>query len=158
MSQTQPEPCCPPFDPAPWNEKEFNWTGKLFVKERVHSFLHVPLDFGAAMARAARKIDAAGAAVYPAFYLSDENSLWGADLYVAAAKPVPGAAMSSFSGSFLAKAYEGPYRNMRLWISDMAAFAKSRGKSIRKLYFFYAACPRCAKIHGKNPVVLFAQV
>ena len=158
MSHSQAPPCCPPFDPAPWNEKEFNWTGKLFVKERVHSFLHVPLDFGSAMARAARKIDAARAAVSPPFYLSDENSLWGADLYVAAARPVPGAAMSSFSGTFLAKAYEGPYRNIRHWIADMDVFAKNRGKSIRKLYFFYAACPKCAKKYGKNPVVLFAQV
>ena len=35
--------CCPPFDPAPWEEKEITWNNKLFVNDHIISFFHVPL-------------------------------------------------------------------------------------------------------------------
>lgn len=38
--------CCEPFNSEPWQEKEINWNNKLFVKDRVISFLHIPLNFG----------------------------------------------------------------------------------------------------------------
>jgi hypothetical protein len=33
-----------------------------------------------------------------------------------------------------------------------------RGKKLEKLYFAYTTCPGCAKVYGKNHVVLFARV
>lgn len=41
-----PTGCCEPFNPEPWQDKEITWTSKLFVKDRVTSFLHIPLNFG----------------------------------------------------------------------------------------------------------------
>lgn len=49
MSQTQTDECCPRFDPQPWDEVMFSWEGKRFVKARVFSFLHLPLNYGAVM-------------------------------------------------------------------------------------------------------------
>ena len=54
------------------------------------SFLHIPLNFGAVMKRNMAAIEAAGAATDEMIVLSDENSLWGADVYIAVAKDVPG--------------------------------------------------------------------
>jgi hypothetical protein len=90
--------------------------------------------------------------------LSDENSLWGADVYVAVAKEIPGARMSTLSGTYLTKVFEGPYQNMRKWITEMKAFVAGKGKALQKLYFFYTTCPKCAKKYGKNYVVILAQV
>ena len=120
--------CCEKFDPAPWDGKELCWQGRLFVKDRVTSFLHVPLNFGAVMTRNMRRIEAAGAASARNVILSDENSLWGADVYIEVAKEVPGASMATLSGTFLCKVFEGPYRNVRLWIDEMKAFVRSKGK------------------------------
>lgn len=33
-----------------------------------------------------------------------------------------------------------------------------KGKTMKKLYFSYTTCPACAKVYGKNYVVLFAKV
>jgi len=66
--------------------------------------------------------------------------------------------MTSISGTFLSKVFEGPYRNMRTWIEEMKDFVRSQGKSFRKLYFFYTTCPKCAKKYGKNYVVVLAQL
>jgi len=90
--------------------------------------------------------------------LSDEKSLWGADIYIAVAKDVPGAEMAKISGTFLTKVFEGPYKNMGQWIKQMKAWLESRAKEMKKVYFFYTTCPKCAKYYGKNYVVILAQV
>ncbi len=157
MSTCASEPCCPRFDPAPWDEKEVRWQDKRFVKDRVVSFLHIPLNFGAVMKRNMSRIQAAGAVEDAMVVLSDENSLWGADVYISVAKEVPGAQMARLSGTFLCKVFEGPYKNMGTWVSEMKAFVQRKGKALQKLFFYYTTCPACAKKYGKNYVVILAQ-
>jgi len=150
--------CCERFDPQPWDGKELRWHEKRFVKDRVRSFLHIPLNFGAVMRRNMGRIEAASARPATMLVLSDENSLWGADVYIEVTKAIPGANMTSLSGTFLSKVFEGPFSNMRSWIAAMKAFVQGKGRGIQKLYFFYTTCPRCAKLYGKNYVVILAQV
>jgi hypothetical protein len=110
------------------------------------------------MARNMAAIQKAEAEVKSMLVLSDENSLWGADVYLEVAKAVPGAKMASISGTFLAQAYEGPYRAIPQWIADLKVKVAAKGKTLRKLYFYYTTCPKCAKQYGLNYVVLFGQV
>ena len=158
MSQADPQVCCPPFNPEPWDDQEFTWHERRFVKDRVTSFLHIPLNFGAVMRRNAAAIEAAGAASDAMLVLADENSLWGADVYIEVTHDVPGATMATLSGTFLSRVFEGPYRDIRKWIEQMQAHVRARGRTLHKLYFYYTTCPRCAKKYGKNYVALLAQV
>jgi hypothetical protein len=158
MTTNATSECCPRFDPGPWDGVSLTWEGKRFVKDRVRSFLHIPMNFGAVMKRNVAAIEAAGARHETMLVLSDENSLWGADVYIEVAKDVPGANMATISGTFLSKVFEGPYRNIRQWIEEMKAFVRGQGKDIQKLYLFYTTCPKCAKKFGKNYVVILAQV
>jgi hypothetical protein len=150
--------CCPRFDPGLWEESEFTWEGKRFVKDRVISFFHIPLNFGAVMKRNVELIERTGAWPEQRLVLSDENSLWGADVYVEVSKDIPGARMATISGSFLSKVFEGPFGNISRWIEEMKRFVQSKGKAVERLYFFYTTCPKCAKLHGKNYVVILAQI
>ncbi|MHC4744595.1 MAG: hydrolase [Planctomycetota bacterium] len=150
--------CCQRFDPEPWDEKEVTFEDKLFVKDRVTSFLHIPLNFGKVMVRNVEKIMAADAVPPKALMLSDENSLWGADIYIHVTKDIPDSEMVRISGTFLTKVYEGHYKNVRKWVVDMKAYVESKKRDMQKMYFFYTTCPRCAKYYGKNYVVLLAQV
>lgn len=150
--------CCPRFNPGPWDDKEVMFENKLFVKDRVRSFLHIPVNFGRVMVRNMEQIQAADAAADEVLVLSDENSLWGSDLYIAVSKDVPGAEMASISGTFLTRAFEGPYKDVRKWVAQMKDYVASKKKDMQKLYFFYTTCPKCAKVYGKNYVVLLAQV
>lgn len=158
MSPYDDQECCPRFDPQPWDETEFTWDSKRFVQDRVTSFLHIPLNFGAVMKRNIKPINDAEAFPGTVVVLSDENSLWGADVYIEVTKDIQGSNMASISGTFLSKVFEGSYRNMRNWIKEMEAFTESKGKSPQKLYFFYTTCPKCAKKYGKNYVAILAQV
>jgi len=51
MSADDVAECCPRFNPEPWDGKELCWKDKKFVKDRVRSFLHIPLNFGAVLKR-----------------------------------------------------------------------------------------------------------
>ena len=150
--------CCPKFDPAPWQERQMALDGKKFVRDRVRSFLRIPLNFGAVMARNMAAIQAAGAEPPNMLVLSDENSLWGADVYLEVSKDVPGLRMATISGTFLAQAYEGPYRDIPKWIADLKRRIADKGKTLRRLLFFYTTCPKCARKYGRNYVVLFGQI
>ncbi|MDD5041156.1 MAG: hypothetical protein PHX87_00530 [Candidatus Peribacteraceae bacterium] len=153
-----PTGCCDPFDPAPWEDKEITWNNKLFVKDHVTSFLHIPLNMGKVVTRNMKLIEKAGAESPVQLMLSDEKSLWGADIYIDVSKNVPGAQMSALSGTFLTKVFEGPYKNVGKWAKEMEEYVERRGKKLTKMYFCYTTCPKCAKAYGKNYVVLFAQI
>ncbi len=154
----KPTGCCMPFDPDLWQEKEITWQDKIFVKDHVTSFLHIPLNFGKKVVKNLALIEKADANSPYQLMLTDEKSIWGSDLYIDVAKDVPGAQMAKLSGTFLTKVFEGPYQNAGKWAVEMKEYAKSKGKEIKKLYFSYTTCPKCAKAYGKNYVVLFAQI
>lgn len=157
-SSKQSDECCPQFDPKPWEDATLTWESKRFVKDRVTSFFHIPLNYGAVMTRNLTAIEAAGAGSGNRVVLTEENSLWGADVYLEVSRDIPGASMATISGTFLSKVFEGSFRNVRIWIEEMKAFVQGKGKGLQKMYFFYTTCPKCAKKYGKNYVVILAQV
>lgn len=158
MSNINNAECCPRFIPEPWDDKVITWKNKPFVKDRVTSIFHIPLNYGAVMARNDRAITAAGAKTESGIVLTDENSLWGADLYFEVSKDLPNAKMATLSGTFLSRVFEGPYQDIRKWIDEMKAFVSNKGKHPGKMYSYYTTCPKCAKKYGKNYVVILAEI
>lgn len=150
--------CCEPFDPKPWENKEIVWKDKVFVKDHVTSFLHIPLNMGSKIVKNLELIEKADAKAKYQLMLTDEKSLWGSDIYIDVSKNVSGAQMTTLSGKFLTKVFEGPYQNAGKWAKEMEEYVTSKSKKIMKLYFSYTTCPKCAKAYGKNYVVLFAQI
>jgi hypothetical protein len=161
MSQEQqikPTDCCEIFDPKPWEDKTIIWQDKFFVTDHVTSFLHMPLNMGGKIVKNMKLIADAKANAPHQLMLCDEKSMWGSDLYIDVAKDVPGAKMATLSGTFMTKVFEGPYKDAGKWAHEMVEFVKAKGKEVKKLYFFYTTCPKCAKAYGKNYVVLFAKI
>ena len=81
-------------------------------------------------------IEKAGAKAPYQLMLTDENSLWGCDIYIDVNPPaggVPGAKMAKISGTFLTKVFEGPYQNVGKWAQEMQNYVKGKGKEIKKL-------------------------
>ena len=120
--------------------------------------------------------------------LSECSSPWWSDVLVSASKEcVEGAEVKMISGSFLAKVFEGDYSNIGKWAKEMNALVlevggsalegkreqekeveedgecSSNTKKVTKqkddtIYFYYPTCPKCAKKHGRNYVVIFAMI
>ena len=151
--------CCPLFDPSGWDGEQFQFERRPFVRSRTVNFMHVPLNMGSMIRKTCQKIEAAGAAPTDEYLiLSTDPSPWRGEHYFAVTKDVPQADMTTLSGTYLAKVFEGPYSQAGQWAQEMTQFVASQGRKLKKLYFFYTTCPRCAKHYGKNYVVGFAEV
>jgi len=157
-AKIKPTGCCDPFNPKPWQNKEIVWKNKLFVKDHITSFLHIPLNMGQKIVKNMELIEKANAKASYQLMLTDEKSMWGADIYIDVSEKVPGAQMATISGTFLTKVFEGPYQHVGQWAQEMKKYVENKNKKIKKLYFSYTTCPKCAQAYGKNYVVLFAQV
>lgn len=151
--------CCPRFEPAPWDDQEFHFKDKLFVRGRTIQFLHVPLNMSRMMTGVWKKIRAAGADSPNQFLvLSCDPSPWRGEHYFAVTKEVPGLENVRLSGDFLTKVFEGPFRDAGRWARETAEFAAAKGRPMQRLFFYYTTCPKCAARYGRNYVVAFAQV
>ncbi len=149
--------CCPKFDPEPWDNKKITWEDKKCITDHVMSFLHIPLNFGPVMKRVMKKIETSNVS-HDDVVLADENSLWGTNIFVPVSGDVEDAEMTIISGTFLCKVFEGPYKNMRSWIREMDEYVKIQKKEEQMRYFYYTTCPKCAKLYGKNYVVLLSKI
>jgi hypothetical protein len=150
--------CCSGFDPKKWDKKKVTWKGKLFVKDKVWSFFHIPLNFGSVLKKNMKKIEDNNAKLKNCMILSDEVSPFYSNIYISVKRVVPSVHDVKLSGTFLTKVYEGPYKNMKTWIKDMEEYVRLEKMELKHMYFYYATCPNCAKKLGKNYVVLFAEI
>jgi hypothetical protein len=150
--------CCAPVNRQVWDNKEWHWKDKPFLHDHVHALLHIPLDFGKVMGRDQALVEAAEAWPQQPFWLSDDVSPWGSELYTAVEKDISGQTMSRLSGTFLSRVFEGPYSSVGQFHKEVEDQARQQGKKVEKLYTFYATCPKCLSALGKNEMVVFAKV
>lgn len=156
MSETG---CCPRFDPTGWDGAEIAFRDRPFVRGRTMNFMHIPLNMGSMIQKTFKKIEDAGASPSDEYLiLSTDPSPWRGEHFFAVTKDVPDADNVTLSGNYLTKVFEGPYRDAGKWVRETEEFVSSTGKELKKLYFFYTTCPKCAKHFGKNYVVAFAEV
>ena len=154
-----PTNCCPRFNTEGWDEQELHFKDKLFVKAKTRSIFHIPINMGSVFPKILSAIEKAHAMDEDEFIaLSYDPSAWTGEHYFSVTKDVPGQEMVHLSGDYLTKVFEGPYKNAPKWEKQMETFVNSKGKQVKKTYFFYTTCPKCAKYYGKNYVVGVAEI
>jgi hypothetical protein len=150
--------CCPPFNPALWENKKFSWDNKMFIKDKVFCVFNMPVNFGSVMTRLMKLLENSKANTPDSLCLSEHTSSWNMNLYLAVDKEVEGAQNTSISGSFYSKVYEGSFNKTSEWIKDFETKIKEIGLQHSKLYMWYTTCPKCAKKYGKNYTVIIAML
>jgi len=162
---TKPESsseCCPKVDPLLWQDKEFIWKDKLFIKDTVPQLFHMPVPgtFGKTVSRMWEKIENSQAKTDTKDFimLSTESSPWKGEIYINTTKEVPNADNVKLSGTFLTKVFDGRYNDVPKWLKEMDPYVAGKGKTVKNYYFYYTTCPKCARKYGHNYVVCFAEV
>ncbi len=146
--------CCPRFNPAGWDGQALHFDKKRFVRAVTRSLAHVPLNMGRVFTRVQGHVADAGAEdATQMLVMSRDPSAFAGEHLFAVTKDVPGEEMTTLSGDFVTKTFEGPYSQARLWHGEMEAAAREAGHEPGDVWFFYTTCPKCAKAYGKNPVV-----
>ncbi|NND72468.1 MAG: hypothetical protein HKN43_12910 [Rhodothermales bacterium] len=154
-----PTGCCPRFKADGWDEQELHFEDKLFVKARTKSIAHFPLNMGKVFGKTFGDIEKAEAQDDANFIvMSRDPSSWRSEHFFAVTKEVPGHEMVKLSGDYLTKVFEGPFKDIPEWEREMASFVEDRSRRLKKMYFFYTTCPKCARVYGKNYVVGVGEV
>jgi hypothetical protein len=161
-SNTPNEPCCPKFDTAPWDNKTFIWKDRLFIKNSLPVFFHIPLPsmIKRLMTKMWTQAQEAGAApeLNDFLMLITDPSPWRSEFYLAVNKEIPSAENIKMNGTFFTKVFDGPYNAVPKWIKEMDKIMFEKGKKVKNYYFHYTTCPKCAKIYGHNYSVAFAEI
>lgn len=152
--------CCAVPNISEWDEKEVAFKDKKFIRMYTRSIFYVPINMSKVMSHIQKQAEDANATMQPkeVMILSRDISPWKSEQLYAVTKAVKGADNVSLSGSFLTKVFEGPYQNAGKWYESLTKYAKSKKKTIKKIYLFYTTCPKCAKHYGKNYTIGIAEV
>lgn len=154
-----PTLCCPRFKPEGWDNQMLHFDAKPFVRATTRSAMHIPWNMDSVFSRVQRHIEEAGGAD-PAteIVLSRDISPWEAEHFFAVPGDVDAEEITTLSGDFITRAFEGQYRRVKHFSHDMEVAATVMGKTAKRVFFFYTACPRCAKAYGKNYMVGVAEI
>lgn len=150
--------CCPRFDPAPWDDQQFEWSAKPFIKAKVCTLFYMPLNFGSVMKKLNAKVEQSNATMPQWLCLSEHTSKWNMDVYLAVDREVANIENVTLSGRYYSKVYEGSFKNVDKWCSDFEKITKDKGFKTGKTYLWYTTCPKCAKVYGKNYVVIVSEL
>lgn len=148
---------CIPLTSEEWNEKEFKWKNKPFFKAKYKEFMHMPLNYGKVLEQSKKKIEAAGG-ICGDFTLSGEESTFSSSLLIPLEELGSGLVIESLSGIFLTKLFEGNYSEVGRWAKEMTNYVRGKEREVKKLWFWHATCPKCAKELKKIQTVIFAEV
>lgn len=155
--------CCPKFSPEKWDEKTHNWDNKHFIKETIPTLFHMPFPpmIGKKITKMWRLAEESKTAppnsedVLVLFY--DPNA-FRSELYLSVNSNTPKADNVKISGTFISKVFDGPYNAIPKFLKEMDEFLAKKDKKSKKYYVHYAYCPKCAKEHKHNYMIIFAQV
>lgn len=146
--------CCPKFNPEGWDGQELHFRDKKFVRAETRSAMHIPLNMGTVFQRVGEHMQNADAwNTDNMIVLSRDLSAWKAEHLFASDMDIPDEEMTTLSGDFVTKVFEGPYREAKTWYDDMQALAREKSGDAGDVYFFYTTCPKCAKAYGQNYVI-----
>jgi len=152
--------CCPEFNPDKWDEKTNVWGEKSFIKETIPTLFHIP--FPPTIGKKIAKMYdlAVQAKAEPEdkqdwLVLFHDPTPFKSEMFMSVTQDVPKANNVKISGTFISKVFDGPYNSVPKFIKEMNAYLKKEAKDY---YIHYAYCPKCAKKHGHNYMVLFAEV
>jgi hypothetical protein len=161
--KTQNQECCPKFDTEKWDKKTFHWENKLFIRETISTFFHIP--FPPTIGKKVMKMHTLAGkseATIPdktdALILFRDPSAFKSEIYYAVTKEVEGANNTAISGLYVAGVFDGPYSSVPKFIKEMGKYLKGREQTAKDYYVHYAYCPKCAKESGHNYMILFALV
>lgn len=156
------EVCCPEFDPQLWRHARYDWENKLFLKDSIPEFFHIPSrkKYAKTITKMWQKAEESGAAPDRKHFLllAHDPSPFKGELFMAVTKDIPGENVVALDGTFYTHVFEGPYNDVPRYIKEMNQYLSVLDKKANKYFVSYPYCPKCAEKYGHNYVVLFAKV
>lgn len=150
--------CCPVFHPEHYDNKLFDLSDLHFIQASTKSLMYVPTNMDKVFTKTQADIEASGQGIHDRYLiLSQDVSPFKCNHYFMTQGPVKDYPNIEIKGNYLAKVYEGDFKDMGKWVKDFSKVLKEHGNPKSSIYTFYTTCPNCAKVYGHNYVVLFGE-
>jgi hypothetical protein len=139
------------------------WDKKPFIKISAFTFFHIPF-VGMLnkkifkMWNAASNAGAVASNREDVLVLFRDVSPFRTEIYLSVTAPVAGYENVTFSGTFAALVFDGPFKAVPSYIRHMQGALAESGKKAKSYFVHCAYCPDCAKKFGHNYMVLFAEL
>lgn len=143
------------FKPELWDKKQFVWGNKRFIQKRVLSLFYRPLNFCRIMKWLEKRVEKAGGEHPDALCLVSINSPWSMTLNYAVNREIPGCNNCILSGTWISRVYEGTFRSGLT--DEFNNWTLQEGFSIKRIYYWYTACLKCADKSYKEYTVVLAE-
>ncbi len=155
--------CCPIFNPKKWDKKTYNWENKLFIRESIPAFFHIPFIpmISKKMIKMIHLADEADANLEDdaeMLILFHDPTAFKSEIYYSVTKNVEGADNYPISGTFVAGVFDGPYNKVPVFMKEMDRYLAGENKKAKDYFVHYAYCPKCAEKYKHNYMILFARV
>lgn len=151
--------CCPTFHPTDWDGKVFDFSTYQFCLTHTRSFFYIPLNMSRVMKRLMASVERVNAQAENRYLmLSEDRSLFKCTHALLVSKPVPGYRITTITGHWYAKVFDGTYKNLPLWMQILQKEGRDKGYEFQRVLTFYTTCPNCAKKTQHNYVVLFGLI
>ena len=162
LLEKETKECCAPFQYSQWDNVNHAWHEKLFLKDSIPEFLHIPLPgtYPRAINRMWKIASEANAATDPKDFLllAHDPSAFKAELYMSVTRKIEGHEVVEFTGNFFSKAYEAQYKDVPKCLRQMDEYLKANRMASKKYYIYYPYCPKCAEKYGHNYIVVLAEI
>lgn len=155
--------CCPVFHPEKWNNKNFNWNHKQFIKTSVPTLFHIPFPpmIGKKISKMMKMAEDSNKLLEnmeDVLLLFTDPHPFKSEIYLSVTGDVPNSNNTTISGTFMSKVFDGSYNTIPKFIKQMDEYLSALNKKSKKYYVHYAYCPKCSKKYGNNYMILFAEV
>lgn len=90
--------------------------------------------------------------------LFHDPSAFKSEIYFSVAGKVDNANNVKISGTFIAKVFDGAYKDVPKFMKQMNQYLLKKGKTAIDYYIHYAYCPKCAEKYRNNYMIFFAKI
>lgn len=152
--------CCAYPDWQSWDSTLVEFDDVHFIRKYTRNFFHIPVNMGSVMTALQKAASESGLEVAPtqAMTLSRDLSPWKSEHLYRVSGDVPGQDNITLSGEFFSLVCEGNFSDVGRWYKQLVSEVLQQGRQVEKIYSFYTLCPKCAKVYGKNFIVMLAQL
>jgi hypothetical protein len=151
--------CCELVDKKDWEEKNFTWKNKPFVKKKYFALFYMPIGVDGVLKDLMAELHEKKllSEEHPVMLWRNEG-LFGGEILVALKNDSPDYETVTLSGKYFSKFYEGKgYEDAGKWHKDFQETAKSKDLKLEEVLTYYLLCPGCLKKFGKMQTVIFGK-
>ncbi|MBW2992550.1 hypothetical protein KY345_05005 [Candidatus Woesearchaeota archaeon] len=148
---------CPRLDEKKFQNKFFNWKGKVFYTAKQPLFFHVPIKIDKRIKRLMMDVESSGYNLKDPEIVIQEDAAFKGRIMIEIQDPkVEHENLLKFKDDtkIYSTVFTEPWSRLHRGVRSAVKELHKKGMGVKKVYFMYLTCPVCAEERGYKTVIL----